>query len=73
MRVFLKVGKTLQKPGGGEISWPAQAFCEVDEQLGESWVKAGDAQRATLENKILEEEPTPEPKSVAARSRGKGK
>jgi hypothetical protein len=61
MRVFLKTGKTLRKPGGGSISWPAESFCVVDDALGQEWYDAGDAELATDSNEVIERPPEPEP------------
>jgi hypothetical protein len=66
MQVFLKVGKSINKPGGGRIAWPGESFCDVDDELGQSWVDAGDAQLATKDNRIIPDELEPEPTSPPA-------
>ncbi|MHA2248411.1 MAG: hypothetical protein ACXADY_25915 [Candidatus Hodarchaeales archaeon] len=61
MRVFLKNGKTIEKPNGGSITWPPESFCEVSDERGQKWLDAGEAVLATKDNKVIEQPPEPEP------------
>jgi hypothetical protein len=64
MRVYTEKGVTEKKPDGGEISWPADAFCEVSDERGERWIAEGLAVPATKNNVALFPPPEPEPEST---------
>lgn len=68
MRVFLKEAQTIKQPSGATTTYAIGedsegAFYEVDNDLGEKWIKEGAADRATKDNVRIK---APEPKPTKA-------
>lgn len=57
MRIYLtqamEVSKVLESGRSLLVSYPGAGFYNVDDELGESWLEAGFAFRATNNNKIV--------------------
>ena len=62
MRVYMRHGREVRDEKGVVTTYPGNAYCDIDDATGHSWIEDGTAYEATRNNEaIIPPEPELEP------------